>query len=411
MTYVVKIYRSIEVLWKNVYCHQLLGTGNDMRERIYKMADEIFETWPPAMLQLFEEQSQAEAETQQLNAAKQLLSTNVTQQIETLNEESIRLSDHQVYFQNRHQGRVHPQVIRAFNLECTRRERGIASQKSNLKKSLTQYNERIKTSKATVSAAKKKLTKAKEGRNYKEKPTKLELNNIFEKYGITPQQYHSGAFVGNHVRKFMEHAKKLLDEISDLFKSCGDRRKTKNETEAMSDEDIEKQIGTFADLLVFADTIYSTCHRPAGTLTDEELEDVHETIEIFSKMWRVAGLSITIKAHIIEAHLIDYLRRFRGLGEYDEEFGERAHQDGLRHDKRTSNVKSFDEKANMYARHDRMVKHPSVLEEVKIYEAGRPKRSSGDARLVSSRMNKVAKKAERDDQRNDVKREHKDYLK
>jgi hypothetical protein len=27
--------------------HQLLGTGNDMRERIYKMADEIFETWPP----------------------------------------------------------------------------------------------------------------------------------------------------------------------------------------------------------------------------------------------------------------------------------------------------------------------------------------------------------------------------
>jgi hypothetical protein len=51
------------------------------------------------------------------------------------------------------------------------------------------------------------------------------------------------------------------------------------------------------------------------------------------------------------------------------------------------------------------------LEEVKIYEAGRQKRSPGDARLVSSRMNKVAKKAERDDQRNDVKREHKDYLK
>ena len=96
---------------------------------------------------------------------------------------------------------------------------------------------------------------------------------------------------------------------------------------------------------------------------------------------------------------------------YDEEFGERGHQDGLRHDKRTSNVKSFDEKANMYARQDRMVKHPLVLEEVKIYEAGRPKRSSGDARLVSSRMNKVAKKAERDDQWNDVKREHKDYQK
>ena len=96
--------------------------------------------------------------------------------------------------------------------------------------------------------------------------------------------------------------------------------------------------------------------RPAGTLSDEELEDVHETIQIFSKMWRVAGLSITIKAHsIIEAHLIDYLRkRFRGLGGYDEEFGERAYQDGLRHDKRTSNVKSFVEKLNMYAGHDRM---------------------------------------------------------
>ena len=49
---------------------------------------------------------------------------------------------------------------------------------------------------------------------------KLALNEIFKTYRITPQKYHGGYFVENHVIIFMVGAKEICSNIAALFKSC-----------------------------------------------------------------------------------------------------------------------------------------------------------------------------------------------
>ena len=80
-------------------------------------------------------------------------------------------------------------------------------------------------------------------------------------------------------------------------------------------------------------------------MSNADLTYAKETIQMLSALWRLAKLSVTVKAHIIDNHLMDFLKRFRGLGKYDEEFMERGHQDGMRNEQRSANVKSYAGKA------------------------------------------------------------------
>ena len=78
----------------------------------------------------------------------------------------------------------------------------------------------MKKVRSKLSDSKSKLRTEKEGRTYQEKKMKIALNEIFKTYGITPQQYHGGTFVGNRVRIFMADVKEIYDDIATLFKSC-----------------------------------------------------------------------------------------------------------------------------------------------------------------------------------------------
>ena len=75
---------------------------------------------------------------------------------------------------------------------------------------------------------------------------------------------------------------------------------------------------------------------------------------------------------------MEYLRIFRSLKDYDDEFGELAHQDGVKHEKRTGNQKSFTIKANSMAHYDCSDTRPAELKEENTYEKNRPKRKGGD---------------------------------
>ena len=47
---------------------------------------------------------------------------------------------------------------------------------------------------------------------------------------------------------------------------------------------IDNIIGLFGDILFLDDSIFSICHKPAGSLIDSGLDDVEETIEILSQL-------------------------------------------------------------------------------------------------------------------------------
>ena len=138
-------------------------------------------------------------------------------------------------------------------------------------------------------------------------------------------------------------------------------------------------------------------------MSNTDLTDAKETIQMLSALWRLAKLSVTVKAHIIDNHLMDFLKRFRGLGQYDEEFMEGGHQDGMRNERRSANVKIYAGKAKLHSLWDRLGGNPYVFDVVKEYNSTRTKRAR---RAVNS----IGNKAEQEEKRTKVKNERKNLI-
>ena len=162
-----------------------------------------------------------------------------------------------------------------------------------------------------------------------------------------------------------------------------ERRKRDSTSEKITNEEIEQKINTLTDLLTLADYMYSQCHQPAGSLSDQQLEKSKEIIETFSTLWRNCELvSTTRKAHNIEKHLFTYLQRFRGLKEYDESFMERDHQRGVRYGLRSANVRAFADQMSMHSSWERLESNPRVVKAIKEYNSKRRKRRTSERVLA-----------------------------
>jgi hypothetical protein len=54
-----------------------------------------------------------------------------------------------------------------------------------------------------------------------------------------------------------------------------------------------------------------------------------QAVNALSKHWKSIGLSVTLKVHVMEQHVVEYNNR-NGLGEKEESFVEQGHQVGLK---------------------------------------------------------------------------------
>ena len=78
---------------------------------------------------------------------------------------------------------------------------------------------------------------------------KLKLHAILNKYKITPQQYHGGDLIGNHIKKFTEHAEMICADVYDFLQEIPVNSRRNN----ISDEDLKSRMDKFQDLLILAD--------------------------------------------------------------------------------------------------------------------------------------------------------------
>ena len=85
----------------------------------------------------------------------------------------------------------------------------------------------------------KEIYTAKGKRNYTDKPLKLKIYTVFNKYGINLQAYHGGDFVGKYVRNFMQFSVEICAECTALLKELSDENRRPNgEHGNMSNEDL-----------------------------------------------------------------------------------------------------------------------------------------------------------------------------
>ena len=77
-------------------------------------------------------------------------------------------------------------------------------------------------------------------------------------------------------------------------------------------------------------------------------------------------VSVIRKAHNMEKHFMYFLRRFRGLREYEESYMERDHQQGVQFERSSSNYKSYEDKADLHSCWERLRTNPHRLLCVKM---------------------------------------------
>ena len=367
--------------------HQLLGTGNDLKNAILKMIDDEFESYPEEMednwnaydeaRRLLDEESRRHdrrvEETHILMSEKNLHATRLK---ELRSSRLRRINELGLPFQQGDFVQMQQEIDR------------LVDEVTELEELLKEFERSLNVHKKSMTGAKVALNKKLDGRKIEDRTLKLKLHAILNKYKITPQQYHGGDLIGNHIKKFMEHAEMICADVYDFLQEIP----VNSRRNYISDEDLKSRMDKFQDLLILADCMYSFCRKECGTMTHADLVLAGDIITKFSSLWRSSGMSVTPKAHTIEKHLLPFLRRFRGLGNHDEKFIERAHQAGIANEKRAANTKEFDKKAMYFALWDRLGENPIVQKEVEWWEDNRRKRKQGDRRNVASAANQHAKR-------------------
>ncbi|KAL5510583.1 hypothetical protein EMCRGX_G006149 [Ephydatia muelleri] len=151
---------------------------------------------------------------------------------------------------------------------------------------LANFEEHIDECRKEIKAAEKKLQvlekKVEEGFSSKEGPFVKALDIALQSFGVRRQNYHGGAFVGNHVHKTLKEA--------------------------------ELVAGTFKQTF----SLFAKCHfiYNQNYVSEAGCNDLEHAIATFMAHFRATfpGENIPIKMHMLEDHAVDWIRSNQHIG-------------------------------------------------------------------------------------------------
>ena len=226
------------------------------------------------------------------------------------------------------------------------------------------------------------------GRSWKDKLLKSRVEDVLKEFGICMGQYHGRDLEGPAVWRPLDHAGDFFARISTvLCEFCPEEMKA--ETNTMC-----KHYQTLFEMLEGA-TYFM--RKPNGLVTDDDIEKFQEFVDAVMLKWRALGLSITVKAHLLESHAYSQMLYYHGIGDFIEEFVEQLHQFTKRHKRRMGRLSDFKKESDAIAKVKRIESNPLVMgERSRIAELTKRKNKSGNETLHERR-----KKQAREDKTNE----------
>ena len=165
----------------------------------------------------------------------------------------------------------------------------------------------LKQCQAKYSESKKALETYREERGKPEASAVAEIEQHLETFNASKAAYHGGDFNGVSCRRIVGKAK----EVSEGVRKILIRKKNEN----YEDTTINKKLKELEQTLGLLDAAfaYLSILHP----TDDEKLKAREAVEALSKHWRSIGLSVTLKAHVLECHICDFHEKW-GVGDKEE---------------------------------------------------------------------------------------------
>ena len=197
------------------------------------------------------------------------------------------------------------------------------------------------------------------------------LRKDFNVYAST---YHGGDMEGNEARTLMRKAEPAMDALAlvliDFIGSL-----TPQERKGRADEhEIELFLSAFKRLFQYMDLLSHFCYQPMGSMTDDDVHMAEKTVRLARDLWYNLMPTIPMKVHMW-THLLEDLKRFRGLKSHNEHGIERAHQTGKKHDRRLACIRDFEKKHSNILRQTATAADPQVVAMHADTEAKKRKRS------------------------------------
>ena len=236
----------------------------------------------------------------------------------------------------------------------------------------------IETRKRAFRDATKKRNEVWKGRSWREKLLLARVEDVLKEFGVCMGQYHGRDLEGPAVRRLLNKASEIFERASVVL--C-------DQCSADMKDEIQEMCKHYENLFNSLEGAMHFMRKPNGLVTDDDLEKFKEFVDAVMLKWRALGLSVTVKAHLLESHAFYQMLFFRGIGDFIEEFVEQLYQFTKRHKQRMGCLSDFKKECNAIAVWQCIESNSRVTSErAKVAEITRRKTKNGDE--ISNRQRK-----------------------
>jgi hypothetical protein len=145
--------------------------------------------------------------------------------------------------------------------------------------------------------------------------------------GVDRAAHHGGDLTGPSVRNLMSKADVIFGGIKDMLLS---------KNLGVPDAEIIDRCERTATCLTLFDGLFSSVYKTTEQINldfEGTLAEARDFAKKAMAAWRSLGLSVTLKGHLVDDHVCWQICLYHGIGDYNEEFVERLHQEGVRTNK------------------------------------------------------------------------------
>ena len=168
-----------------------------------------------------------------------------------------------------------------------------------------------KAAKGELAAVENELAEALKSLHGTPRPTRIKLVATLKNYGVDVTRYFGGSLAGGSACEFLKNCKDIFDEwLNGLDAAFATRMRD-----------------VYLPLLELMNVVNSLIRR-AVLLTPDEMDEAEDAIGVFCDLYRVSlpgKLQATPKLHILEAHVVPFMRRWGSVGMFGEDALESMH--------------------------------------------------------------------------------------
>jgi hypothetical protein len=192
----------------------------------------------------------------------------------------------------------------------------------------------------------------------------------------------------------MKHASLIFDDIKYLLLTI-------NECDRASpNHEIEEQCGIYTEALGQFVALLSLLRIPNGKVAEADIVNAQTHAKKAMESWRKYGLSVTVKAHLLEDHVIDMMTRLNGIGDFMEDFIEQTHQFGDADERRSNGLQNGTLSVNLHSKWEHVKNNPLVAMETVAVTKGTKRQLKVNEQGRTAKMQRIATaKQLRDDSR------------